>query len=332
MRWTTSVLILVACFVGQLPQAEADEAQKLFKQGKRDYLMADFEKAQGILSEAIKKAPPGSALKAKIHVYLALCHGEAKKDFEATAEFVRALVINPNICPKPPIKPRFIKLCLDQRGRMKGTLSVLANLPKFQILIDGKEVKRRLLKLPIGDHQVVVKSPNGQQQEKKVVIRAGKKVTRVSFTFRLPSAPASQKKPLVTKKPGSKSKQKRKSKRIWTWVAAGVAGGALVAGSVLQGTARSKFADWEEGAAQAHLSAAEANRLNTLAGDIDREQTASWIMFGVAGAAAVGAVFAFFLERPTVESPTSTKKPSRSRLQLTPVIGRNPGVLLRFEF
>ncbi|MFH2105396.1 MAG: tetratricopeptide repeat protein [Parcubacteria group bacterium] len=341
MRWLTAMLMLVACLLGYMPSVEADnKAQKLFDQGKRSYLMADFEKAQGILSEAIKKAPPGSDLKAQIYYYLALCHGEAGKELEATVTFARALVIDPGICRQKSIKQKFIKLCLDQRGKMQGTLSVRANL-EASILIAGKEVGKvgkvpRLFKLPIGDHQVEVKSPDGQQVQTKKVTVYSRKVTRVSFVFRLPPTPAPASKPStqrasVTPKPGPKKPQ-RKSKRIWTWVAAGTAVGALVAFSVLQATARSKFADWEDGAAQAHRTAAEANQLNELASDIDREQTASWIMFGVAGAAAVGAVVLFFAEGGSTESSGKSAPSKRSRLQLLPVLGKNPGAMLRLEF
>ena len=313
------LLFMLVVFGSSLARVEAAEpAESLFKKAKSQYALVQFDEALETLSkaEAVAKDP---GLKSKILIYQGLIHGGMENGGKAVAAFIKALKASPDACNfMPKSKTLLIGFCRAERQKMRGTLVVTVTPADSEVWLDGKKIKGGgRISLLIGSHRIMVKSPDSRQQVKKVIVYADKE-TKENFTFDPFPTPA---------------KQPIKKKRLWTWIALGGAGAAAVTGIALQISARSKYGEWLEGASQNTLTQDEADYINDLSAQVSREEAASWVMIGLAGAAAVGTVALYFMENRSPEKPVTKKKKSAwSATQIVPLVGRSQGVTIRVHF
>ena len=169
-------------------------------------------------------------------------------------------------------------------------------------------------KVVIGRHRIQVKAGGKEGEEvhgEEVVVSVN---TRTEVKASLAGAAS-------TTEPGEPADENAvpflKRHRVWTWVATGAAVAALGVGIGLGVSAQSDYDGYQstqdpaEGADLEESSSAKALGAN--------------ICFGVAGAAAIGAVVLLFLEGRT-ESPAS------GDLTLAPMLGHNNGFSLSARF
>lgn len=158
--------------------------------------------------------------------------------------------------------------------------------------------------------------------------------TRGKMKKALPVAVKRPSLPPPVKKPPAQNPPVEKKGRRWTWITLGSAVATVIAGAGLQISARVKYDEWQEGAAREKLTPSEAGYFNGLAGQVGREEAASWIMLGTTGALVVTTIVLYFLEGSNdLEKPAlATKKSVWSKPQVVPVVGESSGILLRVHF
>ena len=98
-------------------------------------------------------------------------------------------------------------------------------------------------------------------------------------------------------------------KRLWTWIVAGVGGAALVAGGTFGYLASEAKSDFD--------NEQWADKAEDLKGTVESRSLTANILFGVGGAAMIGALVLFFLEGSS-ESPSTTEA-SGLRISPTPL-------------
>jgi len=320
-------LLLMALIVLSSSQARAQDgqAEKLLQQGINEYGGGEFERSLQVLTRA-KGATKDQLLLARVYMRMGLSYGMLEQKAKAKQAFAAALKLNPEICPKPPIKPRLIKLCQERLRGMRGTLSVTSDRADSEVWIDGKVRGKvpQLLKLPIGTHQVVVKAPGRKKQEYHVVVLADQ-VARIKAEFR-PPVPIIQKPPTGVQK-GSRG-------RLWTWIAAGGAVVMVGVGAGLMGSAVADHNEYQDLAdRQPNLSASEVAYVNgELTDGIHLKEGLAWGAFAMGGALAVTAAVLFFTEGRSREAPSPTKRSSKSGLRFVPMLGQATGVGLEVLF
>jgi len=111
----------------------------------------------------------------------------------------------------------------------------------------------------------------------------------------------------------------RKSRRLWTWVAAGTAGALAISALVLGLNDQSKYDELKDKC---------ANSCEAFQSDIDSVETraiATDVLWGTAAAAAITATVLYFVEGRSVhkekEPGSEVEEEVTSRWQLTPVMG-----------
>ena len=288
-------------------RADAKEAKRLLQLGITNYGLARFEASFEALSQA-RKATTDAKILARVHLYVGL-NLAAKKDSRAGQAFTRALTLDPTLeLDAADHRPRLVRLFQQIRESLRGNLEVRCNRAGVQVEVNGEARGSApvTLRLPIGRHRVVVRDSRGQHSVTRQVVVGPDK--NVQLWLRL------------------NPRKARPPRRIWTWVAAG---SAAVAGSVGLGFAISSnqtYSEWEE-AWERHDP-----RIKELQSSVRRQETVANVMFGVAGALAIGAAVLYFFELPLKSESKIANSVLPKNLRLMPLAGGGPGAALGGRF
>lgn len=279
--------------------ASAQNARQLFDKSVLLISQARFDESLVHLNRA-REATRDPGLLGRIHLYLGINHSILGDRPRADTAFRKALQYDPG----QRLAPNRIKASIVQqfdaiRASMTGELVVEADLPGAEVLLDGKKVGVVPLtrQLPVGTYRVQVRGPDGGPAHQQQVIIGHRQQRRVKATLKIDTSSPT---------------------RIWTWVAVGTAAAAL---GVAIGLGVSAKADNDEYWKQETAP----DQGQTLESSGSAKQLGSNVMFGVAGALAVGAVVLFFVEGRTEKAATR-----QGGLQLLP--GPNPGVVFSTSF
>ena len=169
----TAMLVAVLCLPGA---ARADEAEALLEEGLVRLRVGKFKKSLKVLKRALRKAKvPG--IKARVQLNLGVVYAVLRKKRRARKVFTAALKLDPTVTlKKGEVKDKALSLFEEIRSKIKGTLTVKADVAGATVLVDGKRVGtvQVMAKVVVGRHKVEVVSSDGMSRfEVEVVIGAG---------------------------------------------------------------------------------------------------------------------------------------------------------------
>jgi hypothetical protein len=164
-----------------------------------------------------------------------------------------------------------------------GTLEVHGLIPGARIVVDGKMSASvpldpihpgapAVLKLAPGSHQIRVSASGHYPTTERAQVSAGQR-TRLVVDL-------------------------QKNRSSGPLILAAIAGGAAITGAIIGGVAKTKADNWSEACAGGQPCAVgfTRERYDVDRGAIARERTVANALFGVGGAAAIGAVIWFFID------------------------------------
>ncbi len=287
-------------------KARAD-AKKHFQKAKTLYRQARYREAIAELEAAYALNPQGV-----IHFNIAQSYEKLGDIANALKSYDRYLREVPDADDKATVQVAMKNL--EKRLAEKGLqqLRVYSEPTGGVVLVDGerKGVTPFAAELPLGKHKVAVEVEGYQLKEREVELTAD---TSVALDFTLekrteavplvtvetppppkdepPPPPKLAEAPSIdlTPPPGQPSPPPPEKGRLWTYVAAGVAGAALVGALVLGSSAQSAS---DELLAKPHDRATTTQLRDTARSSAS---TAN-VLFGVAGAAGVASAALFFVE------------------------------------
>ena len=202
---------------------------------------------------------------------------------------------------------------------VSGTLSVSSTPAGAKVLVDGKRAGTTPLEghpLPPGRHRVAVQREGYRPWRRQVTVEPDRKIS-LALELETAKLPAT----LPAHRPAEPPSFWRRERR-WTWVAAGTAAAFALAGA---GVGLSTLADHDE-----YANTDDPRRFDELEQTIPSRVTATNVLFGIAGAAALTSVVLLFLEGRT---PTGESGQERAGgLRVTPVAGQLSGVVLGARF
>ena len=187
--------------------------------------------------------------------------------------------------------------------------------------------------LPIGTYSIEVLSPDGKLRFTREVTLSPKRTTRIDFQLRggpgarapateTPERRAAAPPPAPVAGPTEDGGRRR----IWTWITAGTAGVAALAGVIVWASSVSEFNDLEE-SYQDLRAAGEDETIEAMRDSIHAKDVAATVLLSAAGALVATSVVLFFLEgRPAAADPAA----ARDGVQVLPMAGG--GLLLRGSF
>jgi len=305
-------LLLIILISSQSGTAQARDRSPCLEEAEMKYNMADFEGALKILDNCLKQVS-APAPRACVHAARGFNLAELRRLSAARKAFREAIRLDIGACGcSRAYKEELIVGCRAQQAKMKGTLLVRCNRPGAEVLIDGVSKGKApiTVTLPIGSYLVTVLAPDGKRRTQKVHLPDGRKLR---VTLRLPT---------IDDKPGE-------DRRLWTWVAGGLAVAAAGAATGVWFAGDSQHSDWQDIAIREKtraLTTNEEQELADLQSAVEQKEVAAYALWGVAGAAAAAAVTLFFMERRGKnETPVS-------RASLSPVFGGVNGLVARVEF
>lgn len=294
------------------------------------YSVADFAGAVSLLERALAGAPPGRQT-AQIHFHLGINHHQLGNAERAASHFRSALRADPLLEGDPR---RFKKETMELFNRVKaslsGRLAVIANVAGAQVLVDGRSEGQSPHRgaYRIGAHRVVVRASDGRSAARRVIVRVAQQTTVRIALPSVSAAPvaapgaASDRPPLGSQRRRRPRDTDRRPARIWTWVVAGLAAAAMGAGIGLGVAAKHDHDEWVD----RQQGPPDPAGREALADSGKAKQLAANVLFGVAGAALVGAVTLFFLEGRSPRQRGKSTADSKAR-----VIIRSPAsVTVRF--
>jgi tetratricopeptide (TPR) repeat protein len=317
--------ILILALVPAISSAVRAEALGLLQRGKALYARGQYEESAARLKEALTQSPPAS-IQAQITLYLGLDSLALGKEAAARERFTQALTHDPTIALDPDrFKSEIISFFKRVRDGLQGEVLVAGSIGGARVELDGAPlgetpIRRRV---PIGLHHVVVRHGSQIHQE-RILVRPGSTM-RVLASFAtsgprtLAEQPASRGELAAPASSRPSRDDRPRRKRVWTWIAAAT---ALATASVGLGLGLSANADYRE-----YRETRDPARFDALEGRLFGKAVAADVLFGVAGAAAIGAVIAFFLEgRPA-------RDPSRVRaIGPGPAVEIGPGLAVSRSF
>jgi tetratricopeptide (TPR) repeat protein len=170
-------LVLEAAFLGP-GRARLDEGRVLYER-------ADFETAVDVLAQAVPALEDGSLGTADIKdlrealLLLGLAHFGLGEPDAAAQPWSRLVELDPNreldpVNYPPKVVQGFQAVRSEVLGRRKGTLIVDAPAGTT-IHVDGLRTDEQSVKLPPGDHFVVVRAEDLGQQSDRITVAAGGK-------------------------------------------------------------------------------------------------------------------------------------------------------------
>ena len=218
--------------------------------------------------------------------------------------------------------------------RLQGKLSVVSVPAGAEVLLGGEPMGKTPLDgvaAPVGQHELRLRLEGYQEQVLTVTVSTSAAVARavelkkVAVTRPPVTTPPVTTPPVTTPPVTTAAPRPPARERLWTWVAAGSALAAAVAGAVLIGVVESHVDEWDG------ISDGADPRLDELEDAIPREAWARNIMLAAAGALAATAVVLYFLEgRSTIERPS--RKAARTGPIVVPAVGQGAGVMVSIPF
>ena len=319
------------------------EATALFKQGNNLRKQGRYASALFKYRAAYKLLPSF-----KIEYNIALTLEKVGRNAEAVGAYLRFLKAGADKSP-----PKMLKRAKKKLRRLiqkVAAVNVACEVVSADVVVDGKEYGRTPLSgylyLEPGKHLIKVVKVGHEPFSKELKLRRGKRMTvRVMLKVKKPETPApavakpqatppvkrpdptavSPQSKATTSEPATetvpppaappedsdKLETPRRKGRLYTWIAAGTAGALAVAGLAVTIHTGSEFSDLED-ACKPNCSDDQVDPLRT-------EATASYVLFGLAGATAVTSMVLFFLEgRAEQGDPDST---SRRTVRVAPMVG-----------
>ena len=294
-------LALPAWAAPREPPAATQQAKAHFRAGTELYRQARYREAISEFEEAYRLKPHGV-----VFYNLAQCHerlGDIHAALRAYHEYLRAL---PGAEDRVTVRAAMANL----EGRLAASgmqqLLVYTDPPGAEVKVDGRARGSTPFAavLSLGVHTIALSKPGFVELKREVVLardrsmeidvslpRAGQAAAGALSDLSLrPSPPqeASGGPAASLTAPGPKVSPTRRP-RVFTWVAAGVAGAALAAGIAYGLAARSASDDLR----RAEHGGADAQRLADSASSRARKAN---ILYGAAAAAGAAGVTLFFIE------------------------------------
>lgn len=300
--------------------ARADQALDLVHQAKAKLKLADFERSMELLRKARSLTHDPKVL-GQVYLNLGLNHAVMGDPAKAKPAFRTALTYDPVLVLDPAhIKRSVVKLFHEVQAGLRGELTVRADRPGAEVLVDGKPVGAAPLlehELPIGAHTIEVRAAGGAQYRERVVIGVNQKTT-LRATLRMGKPEGADGQPQVGGEGGTSGAATQRGGRLWTWVMGGAAVAVLGVGVGLGVAASGDHSDWEQ-------EKTDPARWDELKSSGQTKATAANVMFGVGGALAAGAVVLFFLEGRSPERAASATR-------VVPLLGSAAGLGLSGSF
>lgn len=268
----------------------AQAAQRLYKQARYAEAILKFEEAA-----AIRPHP-------QITFNIGRCYeqlGEIGKAMRSYRDYLR---LSPNAEDRQTVADAITNL--ERRLREKGVqqLMVFSEPANARINVDGKDLGNSpvSVELSAGNHTLSVSAQGYEKAERSFVMQLARG-TEMTIALQPQGKPSDA--PVATKVEPAKqpvltptapavtsSVVEKKSPRVWTWVAGGVAVAGAGAGIGLGAVASGKANEYNT----VTHTPAEAAKLRS---DASSMATAANISYAVAGAAAVTAIILFVVEK-----------------------------------
>ncbi len=321
-RFASTVVLMAALVVPAhaLAQDDAAEARRHFDAGVRLFQAGDFGRALDEFRDAYRIRPHPSVL-----VNMANCYVEMGRPVEASEHFERYLRESGEVAPERRAE---VERALGQARAALGQVRV-EGPPGSMIFLDGASMGQTPLSRPAevnpGPHIVELRHPDGSVQEERVEVERGGSVTvhsrpgeeagtthptDTSRGLGAPGPGAAESGPAPASAPPPSEGGLRVP--LLTWVAGGVAVGALAVGIAFGAAALSQEAEFDDVVAEIHAlppdhpdiadlqadgeAVADAQRANALAADL----------FFVGAAAAAGVAVYFLVTGQDDEPPAAT--------------------------
>ena len=273
--------------------------EKSLDQAIRTYAFGQFAEAATRLAEVAEEAvrlrsPPALVVRAKL--FLAASHFALGNHPKATQAIEDALRIDPTARADPRrLPPHFVKVVDDVRGKLTGVVVVACDRPDGAVEIVGERHARcgDTVAVRIGRH-VVRAVLAGKTFEQPVLVPVSGRVT-VRFVFeepvRLP--PIDNMNRAADRLQEAPSAMRRRRALGWGLLLGGAAP-SLVAGAVFQFLAKKTADDLDARRAQGVATVSDGN---AAVDTIGRQETASAVLFSLAGAFAVSGTVLVILSR-----------------------------------
>lgn len=281
------------------PPAETEElakAKELAQAAQRLYKLARY-------AEAIVKFEEAYAIRPhpQITFNIGRCYeqlGEIAKAMRSYRDYLR---LSPSAPDRETVADAITNL--ERRLREKGLqqLMVFSEPPNARITVDGKDLGNSPVSVELiaGNHTLTVAAEGYEKAERSFVMQLSRG-TEMTIALRQAGKPSDA--PVATKTEPTRPELtptstavtapavEKKSPRVWTWVAGGVAVAGAGAGIGLGVVASSKANEYNT----VTRTPAQAAQLRS---DATSMATAANISYAVAGAAAVTAIILFVVER-----------------------------------
>jgi hypothetical protein len=312
---TTALLVALLLGAGPKPaapaadaaeQGDVKKAKELFQSGQKLYKQARYAEAIAKFEEAYLVRP---------HPVIYFNIGKCQEQLGETAKALRAyrdyLRLAPDAKDKETVSDAIANL--ERRLREKGMqqLMVFADPPNARIAVDGKELgsSPASVELVAGNHTLTVTADGYEKVERSFVMQTTR-ATEMTISLRpAGAAPLATDTPRAETKPATNEppppppplvvtqpvEQPRKSGRIWTYVAGGVAVASLGAGIGLGAASNGAMEQFTK--TGPHNPDTVQMEFNTAQANANGLATGANVAYGVAGAAAITAVILFFVEK-----------------------------------
>lgn len=281
------------------PPAETEElakAKELAQAAQRLYKLARY-------AEAIVKFEEAYAIRPhpQITFNIGRCYeqlGEIAKAMRSYRDYLR---LSPSAPDRETVADAITNL--ERRLREKGLqqLMVFSEPPNARITVDGKDLGNSPVSVELiaGNHTLTVAAEGYEKAERSFVMQLSRG-TEMTIALRQAGKPSDA--PVATKTEPTRPELtptstavtapavEKKSPRVWTWVAGGVAVAGAGAGIGLGVVASSKANEYNT----VTRTPAQAAQLRS---DATSMATAANISYAVAGAAAVTAIILFVVEK-----------------------------------
>ena len=291
------------------------QAVKLYHEGRLDRSLELLDRALARRAQGRSRTVDARVL-GRIQLYRGLCLALSGRREQALAALGKALELRPRLRLSPDrFKPELVALLEQARRSLPGTLEITTNRVRARVLVDGKARGDAplLIRLPAGRHEVQLLAPGGRRLTRQVVLTPGR-TTRLGLLL---EAPPSRSKPAPA--PADPPTL------VWTWVAAGGAAAALLAGGLVWVSADSAYEDLHQDFPRLK-AAGEHDTIEQQKEAIQTQDVAATVLFCVAGTLAVTSAVLFFVER------RGPKRRERWSARLVPVAGPTTGLVLMTHF
>lgn len=312
---TTALLVALLLGAGPKPaapaadaaeQGDVKKAKELFQSGQKLYKQARYAEAIAKFEEAYLVRP---------HPVIYFNIGKCQEQLGETAKALRAyrdyLRLAPDAKDKETVSDAIANL--ERRLREKGMqqLMVFADPPNARIAVDGKELgsSPASVELVAGNHVLTVTADGYEKVERSFVMQTTR-ATEMTISLRpVGSAPIATDVPKAETKPATNEppppppplvvtqpvEQPKKSGRVWTYVAGGVAVASLGAGIGLGAASNGAIEQFTK--TGPHNPDTVQMEFNTAQANANGLATGANVAYGVAGAAAITAIILFFVEK-----------------------------------